>query len=193
MMLNISASSKQLFRQLELPKEFFDGPAGHAKNLPVVDKVSEPSVKRQADSEKTKKKMALMNDAMVVYRLNRDNGTTVKTDMPEKACKWDFNTALGETIKEHYADEYVELVEVTNVVNRRPLNSLKGKKLMSDYDILVNYMGHSKEDAEIIIQKMKIQKLEDLKLQILAQNPSGILGVETPPKPNVVIGPQDLA
>ena len=35
--------------------------------------------------------------------------------------EWDFQTALGETVKEKHSSEYVKIVEITNVVNRKPL------------------------------------------------------------------------
>lgn len=55
--------------------------------------------------------------------------------------------------------------------------SLKGQKLMSDYDILTKWLKYPDDEAENMVARMKIQKLEDLKLQIMAQNPSGLIGV----------------
>ena len=34
-------------------------------------------------------------------------------------CTWDFNTALGNTIREKYESLYVKLVEITNVMLRK--------------------------------------------------------------------------
>lgn len=34
---------------------------------------------------------------------------------------WDFNTALGDVLKVEYEPFYVRVIEVKNVVNRRPL------------------------------------------------------------------------
>lgn len=35
---------------------------------------------------------------------------------------WDFETALGETIREKYESLYVRVVEVSNVINRKTLH-----------------------------------------------------------------------
>ena len=37
-----------------------------------------------------------------------------------KVAVWDFNTVLGETIKEKYESLYVKVIEVYNVINRKP-------------------------------------------------------------------------
>jgi len=37
----------------------------------------------------------------------------------EDIPKWDFQTALSDTIKERYESQYVHIVEVSSVVNRR--------------------------------------------------------------------------
>jgi hypothetical protein len=58
-------------------------------------------------------------------------------------------------------------------------SSLKSAQLMSDYDVHIRYLRHSEEETEEMIARLKIQKLEELKLQILAQNPQ-LLGVGTP-------------
>lgn len=36
-------------------------------------------------------------------------------------CEWDFQTALADTIREKYEPLYVKVVEIANVVNRKPL------------------------------------------------------------------------
>jgi hypothetical protein len=36
-----------------------------------------------------------------------------------KVAQWDFNTALGDTIKEKYESLYVKVVEISNVINRQ--------------------------------------------------------------------------
>jgi intein/homing endonuclease len=66
---------------------------------------------------------------------------------------------------------------ITNRINNA--NGLKGSMLMSDFDILTKFMQYSEEDAQKMIARMRIQKLEDFKLQVLAQNPQ-LLGVGTP-------------
>lgn len=58
-------------------------------------------------------------------------------------------------------------------------NSLKSSMLLSDYDVLTKWLKYSEEDAQEIIARMKIQKLEDLRLQIMAQNPQ-LLGIGSP-------------
>ena len=48
----------------------------------------------------------------------------ILTDLRNNAgtvSSWDFNTALGDTIKEKYESLYVKVVEVTNVVHRKTL------------------------------------------------------------------------
>jgi intein/homing endonuclease len=66
---------------------------------------------------------------------------------------------------------------VTNRINNA--NGLKGSQLMADFDILVKWMKYTEDEANEMISRMKIQKLEDLKLQVLAQNPQ-LLGVGVP-------------
>jgi hypothetical protein len=58
-------------------------------------------------------------------------------------------------------------------------NGLKGSLLMSDFDILTKWLHYSEEEAQAMIARNKIQKLEDLKLQIIGQNPES-LGVGNP-------------
>lgn len=73
-----------------------------------------------------------------------------------------------------------ELSEAEIMNNRITLvTSLKSSMLMSDFDLLTRYMRLSEEDAERVISRNKIQKLEDLKIQIVGQNPQ-LLGVGVP-------------
>jgi hypothetical protein len=58
-------------------------------------------------------------------------------------------------------------------------NALKGSLLYADYDILVKILKHAPEEAEEMIARMKLQKLEEAKLQILVQNPQ-LLGIGVP-------------
>lgn len=58
--------------------------------------------------------MAVGSGEMGNYWLDLEN---IKSE--EKVATWDFDTALGETIKEKYENLYVRVVEVTNVINRR--------------------------------------------------------------------------
>lgn len=48
---------------------------------------------------------------------------------------------------------------------------LNGAPLMSDYDILTKFMKYPENEAKEMLTRLKLQKLEDLKLQVLAQNP----------------------
>ena len=53
--------------------------------------------------------------------------------------------------------------------------SLKGTDLMGDYEVLTKWLHYTDEQAKAAIAKTKAKKLEDLKLQIIAQNPTGIM------------------
>jgi hypothetical protein len=66
---------------------------------------------------------------------------------------------------------------------------LKGSQLLSDYDILTKWMKYSEDEAKEMMARVKVQKLEDLKLQILAQNPT-LLGVGMPGQGEQEIGGQ---
>jgi len=57
--------------------------------------------------------------------------------------------------------------------------SLKSGQLMSDYDIYTKILMYSEEDTNNMLSRLKIQKLEDLKIQIMSQNPQ-LLGVGVP-------------
>jgi len=57
--------------------------------------------------------------------------------------------------------------------------SLQSSQLMGTWDILIKILKYSEDEANGIISRLKIQKLEDLKMQVLAQNPS-LLGVGIP-------------
>jgi hypothetical protein len=73
-----------------------------------------------------------------------------------------------------------ELSEAEIMNNRiNVVTTLKSSMLMSDFDLLTRFMKISEEEATRIISRNKIQKLEDLKIQIIGQNPQ-LLGVGTP-------------
>ncbi len=77
-----------------------------------------------------------------------------------------------------------ELSEAEILNNRiNVVTTLKSSMLMSDFDLLTKFMKVSEEEAERIISRNKIQKLEDLKIQIIGQNPQ-LLGVGTPSADN---------
>ncbi len=65
--------------------------------------------------------------------------------------------------------------------------AIKGAQLMSDYDILVDILKFDADRAKEYVARMKEQKLEDLKLQIMAQNPQ-LLGLGQPPSDEKEIG-----
>lgn len=73
-----------------------------------------------------------------------------------------------------------ELSEAEIMNNRiSVVTSLKSSMLMSDFDLLTRFMKLSEDEAERVISRNKIQKLEDLKIQIVGQNPQ-LLGVGVP-------------
>jgi intein/homing endonuclease len=65
--------------------------------------------------------------------------------------------------------------------------SLKGSQLMADFDILTKWMKYSEDEAKIMLARLKLQKLEELKFQIIAQNPT-LSGVGLPPDGEQQIG-----
>jgi len=67
------------------------------------------------------------------------------------------------------------------VVTARYTNAgtLKSGQLMADYDIVTKILKFSEDEADEMLARLKLQKLEDLKLQVLAQNPQ-LLGVGIP-------------
>lgn len=67
------------------------------------------------------------------------------------------------------------------VVNTRYGNAgtLKSSQLMSDFDIMTKILKYNQDDTEEMLARLKVQKIEDLKLQVLSQNPQ-LLGVGIP-------------
>lgn len=62
--------------------------------------------------------------AVLAQEINLEIDREVLTDLRNNAgtiAVWDFNTALGDTIKEKYESLYVKVVEVSNVVHRKTL------------------------------------------------------------------------
>jgi hypothetical protein len=62
--------------------------------------------------------------AVLAQEINLEIDREVLSDLRNNAgtvASWDFNTALGDTIKEKYESLYVKVVEVTNVVHRKTL------------------------------------------------------------------------
>ena len=84
------------------------------------------------------------------------------------------------TIKMTAPSDWRELTRAEVVTNR--LNNaanLKGSQLLSDYDILTKWLKYDEDETKKMLSRLKMQKLEDLKLQIIAQNPT-LLGVGLP-------------
>jgi hypothetical protein len=62
--------------------------------------------------------------AVLAQEINLEIDREVLTDLRNNAgtiAAWDFNTALGETIKEKYESLYVKIVEISNVIHRKTL------------------------------------------------------------------------
>jgi hypothetical protein len=62
--------------------------------------------------------------SVLAQEINLEIDREVLTDLRNNAgtiAVWDFNTALGDTIKEKYESLYVKVVEVSNVVHRKTL------------------------------------------------------------------------
>lgn len=62
--------------------------------------------------------------AVLAQEINLEIDREVLTDLRNNAgtvASWDFNTALGDTIKEKYESLYVKIVEVSAVVHRKTL------------------------------------------------------------------------
>ena len=62
--------------------------------------------------------------AVLAQEINLEIDREVLNDLRTNAgtvTAWDFNTALGETIKEKYESLYVKVVEISNVIHRKTL------------------------------------------------------------------------
>lgn len=62
--------------------------------------------------------------AVLAQEINLEIDREVLSDLRNNAgtvSAWDFNTALGDTIKEKYESLYIKVVEVSNVVHRKTL------------------------------------------------------------------------
>ena len=74
---------------------------------------------------------------------------------------------------------------ITNRLNNA--SNLKASQLMADYDIYLDWLKVPHEDAVEKLARIKIQKLEDLKLQIMASNPQ-LVGVGMPGQGEMEMG-----
>ena len=78
--------------------------------------------------------------------------------------------------------DWRELSRAEIITNRMGnAGSLKSSQLMSDYDILTKWLKYDADETKEMLSRLKLQKMEDLKLNILAQNPA-LLGVGIPGK-----------
>ena len=62
--------------------------------------------------------------AVLAQEINLEIDREVLTDLRNNSgtvSAWDYNTALGETIKEKYESLYVKVVEISNVIHRKTL------------------------------------------------------------------------
>ena len=84
------------------------------------------------------------------------------------------------TMKMTPPSEWRELSRAEIITNRlNHASNLKSAMLLSDFDILTKWMNYTEDESQEMIARMRIQKLEDLKLQIIGQNPQ-LLGVGLP-------------
>jgi hypothetical protein len=62
--------------------------------------------------------------AVLAQEINLEIDREVLTDLRNNAgtiAAWDFNTSLGDTIKEKYESLYVKLVEISNIIHKKTL------------------------------------------------------------------------
>lgn len=84
--------------------------------------------------------------------------------------------------------DWRELTRAEVITNRlNNASTMKQSQLMSDFDILVKFLHYMEDEAKQMLARLKIQKLEDLKLQIVAQNPQ-LLGVGLPGPDETEVG-----
>lgn len=84
--------------------------------------------------------------------------------------------------------EWRELSRAEIVNNRiQNVTSLKSAGLISDYDLLRTWMKYTEEETKDMLARIKLQKLEDARLQVLQQNPQ-LLGVGIPASDEEQIG-----
>jgi hypothetical protein len=115
-----------------------------------------------------------------------------RLQMPYEDAMWeiaDRHLKLRGFPEETYEDLQIKMTQPSEwrelsrqeVVSARIQNagSIKSSALLSDYDILTKWMDYSEEEAKLLIARNKMQKLEDAKIQVLAQNPA-LLGIGIP-------------
>jgi hypothetical protein len=113
-------------------------------------------------------------------KLHIEEGLLQIADRHLKLRGWPEEAYEDLTIKLTPPSDWREMSRAEVTTNRyNNAGSLKASQLFSDYDILTEILKYSPEEAKQKIARMKIQKLEELKLQIVAQNPA-LLGVGVP-------------
>lgn len=84
------------------------------------------------------------------------------------------------TIKMTAPSDWRELTRAEVITNRiNNAVALKQAGVMPDYDILTKWLKYDDDETKKMIARLKLQKLEELKMQIIAQNPA-LLGVGIP-------------
>ena len=84
------------------------------------------------------------------------------------------------TIKFTAPSDWRELTRAEVISNRVNIaTTLQGSKTMSNYDILTKWMKYSDQEAKDMLARLSTQLLDELKMQVLSQNPN-LLGVGLP-------------
>ena len=74
---------------------------------------------------------------------------------------------------------------ITNRINNG--TSLASSQILSIYDVYVDYFKYSKEEALAKLARLNLQKMQDMKLQIMGQNPQ-LIGLGQPGQGEPEIG-----
>lgn len=69
------------------------------------------------------------------------------------------------------SSSHVEVIPIDDRRTVMDVSTMKASSILPDEEILTKVMNYSKEEAKELLAKMKVQKMEDIKLQVLAQNP----------------------
>lgn len=92
------------------------------------------------------------------------------------------------TIKFTPPSDWRELTRAEVITNR--LNNaanLKGAMLLSDFDILVDWLKIPEDETKKKLARLKFQKIEELKMNLIAQNPD-VLGIGLPGASETEVG-----
>jgi len=102
---------------------------------------------------------------------------TKKKSEENPVCMWDFNTALGETIREKYESLYVKVVEVSDVCTRRAAEPACNKR-WKRMEFLSNYGSFILKD---IAHAGSWEFTEEFNKEVEKEYPK-IYGFKTPEK-----------